>query len=217
MSKTSQDQAIVVRSAAAVIKRCMPMLHNPKHERFCQTVVRGVAEGLSQAQIYRMAGYKAEGHAAAMAASRLMKKDDIRSRIAELKAPAVKKTQITVEVLLNKLEANIVGAEAKGQHGAVNGSIGLMAQLRGLLIDRHEITEVGPFDRCESIPDVVRLMLEDQTPAEALELIGILAQEIERQVADHATLVEVEPARQQAIGSEAERSRRYLRPRRRRR
>jgi hypothetical protein len=50
-----------------------------------------------------------------------------------------------------------------------------------------------------------------------LELIGILAQEIERQAADHATLVEVEPARQQAIGSEAERSRRYLRPRRRRR
>jgi hypothetical protein len=43
------------------------------------------------------------------------------------------------------LEANIIGADAKGQHGAVNGAIGLMAQLRGMLINRTEIGGVGAF------------------------------------------------------------------------
>ncbi len=198
-----------------MVKAAMPALHNQKHENFCLLTVRGAAQGLNQSQIYQMAGYTCDERVAAANASRLLKNANIRARIAELTAPAAKKAAITIETLLTKLEANIIGAEAKGQHGAVNGSISLMAQLRGLLINRTEIGEVGAFDQATTIADVARLLLQDQSAAEALATLAALCDEIERIGGDRAELVPApEPAR--ARPDEAALSLNYLRPKHRR-
>jgi hypothetical protein len=68
---------------------------SPKHEAFCQLAVQASKYGWSQALIYQKAGYRAVGHSAEMAASRLMKKDEIRQRIAELMAPAERKARFS--------------------------------------------------------------------------------------------------------------------------
>src|SRR4051812_40426186 len=103
----------------------VPALQNPKHEQFVQLVFRGVRHGWSQGDAYQRAGFRSNGHAAEVSASRLLKKADIQARLAELSAPAFQKAQVTVETLLGELEANIVGATAAQQHGAVNGAIQL--------------------------------------------------------------------------------------------
>jgi hypothetical protein len=132
----------------------MPAL-SAKHEQFVQLVVRGTRYGWTQGEAYQRAGFRSVGHAAEVCASRLLKKADIQARLAELSAPAFKKAQVTVESLLAELEANIAGATAAQQHGAVNGSVQLMAKLRGLLTDRVEIGGPGAF-----APSTVEEVLE---------------------------------------------------------
>jgi Terminase small subunit len=191
----------------------MPALKNQRHELFCRNLIEGAQRGWSATDAYIKAGYKGEEGVARACASRLLTNANVKRRLEELNAPAVRKTQITAETLLNKLEANITGAEAKGQHGAVNGSIGLMAQLRGLLINRTEIGAPGSFDGCESVEQVIAALLSDQTPAQALEQLDGLRSEIERYAADHATLVpHAEPAKPRAPGTAADRALQYLRP-----
>ncbi len=146
----------------------MPVLTNQRHELFCRNLVEGAQRGWSATEAYIRAGYKGEEGVARACASRLLTNENVKRRLAELTAPATRKTQITAEALLDKLQANIAAADAKGQHGAVNGSIGLMAQLRGLLINRTEVGGPGSFDACESIDDVMRVLLADQSPSEAL-------------------------------------------------
>jgi hypothetical protein len=185
----------------------MPTLKNQRHELFCRNLIEGAQRGWSATDAYIKAGYKGEEGVARACASRLLTNENVKRRLEELNAPAVKKTQITVETLLNKLEANIIGAEAKGQHGAVNGSIGLMAQLRGLLINRTEIGSPGSFDACETTEQVVAALLADQSPAQALSTLALLQQEVEAYAARNATLVPAaEPARPREPGTEAERS-----------
>jgi hypothetical protein len=122
----------------------MPAL-TAKHEQFVQLIARGARFGWTQGEAYQRAGFRATGHTAEVNASRLLKKADIQARLAELAAPAFKKAQVTVESLLAELEANIAGATAAQQHGAVNGAIQLMGKLRGLLTDRVEIGAPGDF------------------------------------------------------------------------
>ncbi len=77
----------------------MPELKNFRHERFAQNIAKGMNSGTG----YTAAGYKATRHSAEVAASRLLKNDDIRARIAELTAPALAKTETTVERVLQEL------------------------------------------------------------------------------------------------------------------
>ena len=174
----------------------MAALKNQRHELFCRNLIDGAQRGWSATEAYIKAGYKGEEGVARACASRLLTNANVKRRLEELNAPAIKKTQITVETLLNKLEANIVGAEAKGQHGAVNGSIGLMAQLRGLLINRTEVGTPGEFAACESITDVVAALLTDQTASEALATLDTLRTAVLSHAANNATVIPAaEPAR----------------------
>lgn len=93
----------------------MPELRNRKWENFAQIVVRGAAQGLSQAQMYKLAGYRADGHAAEVAASRLLNNVEIQRRIAEIGAPAAKKAAITAESLIADFDDVIAGASRKDQ------------------------------------------------------------------------------------------------------
>ena len=167
----------------------MPALANPKHENLCQLTVQGMKHKWSQAEIYQRAGYSARGHSAEMAASRLMKKDEIRARIAELMQPIARKSQITAESLLDRLEANIEAAAAEKQHGAVNGSLRLMAELRGMLIQRTEIGSPGDFAGIETVADVAGAMLREMDAPLALATLDELRTLIEARAGQAAVVV----------------------------
>jgi hypothetical protein len=164
-----------------------------------------------------MAGYKAEGHSAEMAASRLMKKDKIRQRIAELVAPAARETAVTARTLVAELEAARAGASDDRQFGAATAAIIAKAKLLGL--DRDGNGHGGQFDKLETEDQVIEAWLtEFETPAQALETLDAWREKVETFAGSHATLVQaVEPARPQVPGRETELALAELRPRYRRR
>lgn len=173
----------------------MPALQNQKHENFAQLTVRGAAQGLSQAQIYQMAGYGAEGHAAAMAASRLMKKDDVRARIAELTAPAERKTRTTVDTLTEQFDRVFDGAVAAEQFGAASNAAGLKAKLLGFMREKIEVGPPGAFGDL-TIEKVTSDMIEQLgggNAAMALESFDTMIAEVraglEATAAAHATII----------------------------
>ncbi len=77
----------------------MGILPNVRHERFAQNKAKGKSTGPA----YTAAGYKATGHSAEVAGSRLLRNVEVKNRIAELMAPAVKETQATVERVLREM------------------------------------------------------------------------------------------------------------------
>jgi terminase small subunit-like protein len=187
----------------------MPALKNPKHEQFVQLIVRGTKYGWTQGEAYQRAGFKSSGHGAEVNASKLLKKTDIKARLAEIAAPGVKKAQVTVESLLAELEANIVGATVSQQHGAVNGAVALMGKLRGLLVDRVEIGGAGEFQQCESVDDVLDKLLSEEDPHDVLAWLDRMRVLVLERAGERAKVIEP-PAR--PVTNEAERSIEYLRP-----
>ncbi len=73
----------------------MPVLKNARHERFAQNL----AKGMSATAAYEKAGYKPNDQNAA----RLTRNDEVRSRVAELMAPAIEATEATVERVLKEM------------------------------------------------------------------------------------------------------------------
>ncbi len=67
----------------------MGILPNARHERFAQNKAKGMSTGPA----YTAAGYKATGHSAEVAGSRLLKNVEVGNRIAELQGSTAK--QIT--------------------------------------------------------------------------------------------------------------------------
>lgn len=73
----------------------MPALKNPRHERFAQEV----AKGKSADEAYVAAGYRP----ARQNAHRLMTKDDVMMRVAEIQERGAVRAEITVEKVLREL------------------------------------------------------------------------------------------------------------------
>jgi hypothetical protein len=167
----------------------MPALRNQRRELFAQAVIKGARNGVNLTEAYRLAGYRGSGHAAEVGASRLMSSDEVRARIAELTAPAIKKTGLTIESLLSEIEQTIADARAAKQHSVVVASLTLAAKLVGLLRDRVEIGGVGEFDRCEDINEIAARYLDDQPLDEVLRGIDEMRDAIIRAAADRARVV----------------------------
>ncbi len=74
----------------------MAILQNARHERFAQNLVKG----MSATEAYEKAGYKPNDQNAA----RLTRNDEVRARCAELMAPAVKATELSVERVLAEMK-----------------------------------------------------------------------------------------------------------------
>jgi Terminase small subunit len=152
----------------------MATLKNQKHERFVQMLIEGTRNGWTQGACYSRAGYRAEGAAAETNASRLLKNAQIQGRLAELTAPMVRKSRVTVESLLSQLEATIAGASEAKQFGAVNGSLALIGKLTGLLREKIEVGGPGDFDRLESVDEIARKTLDQLELDEALRNLETL-------------------------------------------
>lgn len=88
----------------------------PKRESFAQAV----ASGMSQADAYRSAfdASRMKPETVQSAASRLMADSKVSARVEEIRAPVVKKAQITLESHLERLKQLSEKAEQDGQFSA---------------------------------------------------------------------------------------------------
>jgi hypothetical protein len=185
--------AAAVRCVMVVIEAAMPMLKNQRREAFCRMIIEAAKRGLPQTWAYEKAGYHADGHSAEVNASRLLNYAEIKTRIAELGAPAVRRTRVSVESLLTELETTINDARGDGQHSVVVNALTLSAKLVGLLRDRVEVGGVGEFAALETTEAVVAALLADQTAAEALASLDTLRAAVVNHAADHADVVPAKP------------------------
>lgn len=108
----------------------MPILENPKHERFAQEL----AKGTSQTEAYPLAGYKPnDGHA-----SRLAGKGNICARVVELQSKGAERAIVTVESLIQEAAEIQAAALAEGNHAAAVSALTAKAKLSGLWIERQQ-------------------------------------------------------------------------------
>ena len=167
----------------------MPTLKNPRHEQFVQLVVQGTLHGWTQGEIYQRAGFKSGGHAAEVGASRLMKNADIRRRLGELAAPAVKRTKITLETLIDQFDQVFDGAMEDRQFGAAGSAASTKARLVGYLRDRLEIGGPGEFSGCKTPEEVIDLMIENSGGVQgALDQLDQLRLMVEARVSNRTEL-----------------------------
>src|SRR5215472_32721 len=109
----------------------MPVLSNPRHERFAQLL----AQGKSAVGAYEQAGYR---------------RDD---------GNAVRLTKKTVETLLRELDDIRQRAMASGQLSAGVAAIKEMGVLSGVRVERKEVGAAGEFDHL-SDDELERLLVE---------------------------------------------------------
>jgi hypothetical protein len=118
----------------------MPALKNQLHEKIALLYPGCTAKGMTQAEIYQMAGGKAGSRQSAeVLASRTLNRPDVLARIAELGAPAAKKAEADAEHFMQKFETVFQGAAKVGQFGHANRAGELQARISGVLVDRSEI------------------------------------------------------------------------------
>lgn len=155
----------------------MPALKNPRHERFAQ----GLHKLGNARQAYREAGYHAKQGATPRqsapldrCATRLSKHVQVKQRLSELTAMATKRHEITVDSLLEDLEADRSLAHAEGQSGAAVGATMAKARLLGLIVDRKESGAPGEFANLQSVQEVVALIRRELGDREADALAALL-------------------------------------------
>lgn len=130
-----QAGASVGKAHRLAVLLAMPMLRNPRHERFAQAL----AKGLSGKAAYVEAGFRARDHAAEVEGSKLLRKPEVSARIAELQARQVRRLDVTVETICQELEAARAGAMAARQYSAATAASLGKAKLLGLITDKAEI------------------------------------------------------------------------------
>lgn len=112
----------------------MPVLGNPKHERFAQLL----AKGLTADEAYEQAGYKPDrGNA-----SRLTANHNVQTRVAEIQERAAIRAEITVASITERLLAIAEKAESKDEApmlSVARASLMDAAKLNGLVVDRQAV------------------------------------------------------------------------------
>jgi phage terminase small subunit len=127
----------------------MPVLKNPRHERFAQLL----ANGKSATDAYAQAGYTPSHSNGAW----LARKEEISSRVAELNreafererataAAAAERAAVTRQGLIEMAQEIRKGAIADGQWGAAVAATKEIGVLAGIRIERSERGGPGEFD-----------------------------------------------------------------------
>jgi len=116
----------------------MPILQNPRHEKFAQEL----AAGKSAAEAYERAGYvKNSGNCI-----RLKGNERVAARVAEIQYGGAVRAELTIASLLDELEeARKLALKHRQPSAAVQATMG-KAKILGLIVDRREVGEVGAFD-----------------------------------------------------------------------
>lgn len=121
----------------------MPVIPNPRHEKFCQEIAKGKSAG----EAYRLAGYDADEKSAETLGPRLFRKVQIASRVAELQEGGARRAEITVQSLLAEAEEARLLAIKIGQPAAAVAATRERGVLSGKRIEKSEQGKPGDFDR----------------------------------------------------------------------
>jgi hypothetical protein len=130
----------------------MPALKNQRHEKF----VLALFEGKSASEAYVIAGFKP----CRQNASRLMAKDDIRQRLAELQTETAATAKVTLQSIYRELDDACAVAKSKHQAQAMVSAASMKAKLAGLLTERVEIGGPGSFDGLTTKAEIVDRFFE---------------------------------------------------------
>jgi hypothetical protein len=140
----------------------MPVLKNPRHERFAQLL----ASGKNATDAYEQAGYKRDaGNASHLAAA-----ETITSRVQQIttedldreratSAAAAERCAITKKTLIDMAKDLYVQAKEAGQTAAAVAALKEIGVLTGIRIERSERGQPGEFDWVEKLSvDELRLL-----------------------------------------------------------
>jgi hypothetical protein len=120
----------------------MPLLNNPRHEKFSQLV----ASGIKPTEAYVSLGYSKRG--APQSANNLLKRTDVRERVNEIQSLAARSTAEEVAFdqkrVLNRLDVLSRKAEELGQISAAAKCEELIGRARGMFIDRNLAMQWDP-------------------------------------------------------------------------
>jgi hypothetical protein len=152
----------------------MPALTNQRHEAFANHIATRAKTRISQAEAYMRSGYKAQRKGAEALGCRLLKNIKVQRRIAEISAPAVRKSRITMEKVLMDAEAARLLAMDTKQPSAAIAATQLTAKLVGLLVDRKEAGQPGDFAGLTSRDEVIAA-IRDELGDDAAALLHALA------------------------------------------
>jgi hypothetical protein len=112
----------------------MPVLRNPRHEKFSQLV----ASGIKPTEAYVSLGYSKAG--APQSANNLLKRTDVRERVNEIQSLAAQSSAEAVAFdqkrVLDRLDVLSRKAEELGQISAAARCEELIGKHRGMFIDR---------------------------------------------------------------------------------
>ncbi|WP_316159810.1 hypothetical protein [Bradyrhizobium sp. SZCCHNRI20481] len=170
----------------------MPALKNTKHEAFANLVAKRDKTKMSVTVCYIASGYSTDGHAAEASATRLLSSAEVQARIAEINAPVVAKSRVTVASLLAELQATVEAARAAKQFGAVNGSLALIGKLTGLLVEKVEMGGPGEFADAKTPADILRALAEDcGSVGELIEQLEFMLDEARAMAAGQARPIAV--------------------------
>jgi hypothetical protein len=120
----------------------MPVLSNAKHELFCQHL----ALGKTASEAYEMAGYKPSRSNASVLRANQNVSDRLSEILQQSERKVVQQIEYTRDSILAELdEARKMAIELKNPSAAWQAAMA-KAKLLGLVIDRREVGNVGPFD-----------------------------------------------------------------------
>jgi hypothetical protein len=143
----------------------MPALPNPRHERYAQLIVEGLANGepkpYSQSRAYISAGYTAKdlgkrGGSAQAASSRLLFR--VIHRVRELQQIAAQNAAETVEKMARELNEIQYEARADKAHGAAVAAV--LGKAKILNIGPQQQYQVTDFQQANSMQDIGRKLLQ---------------------------------------------------------
>jgi hypothetical protein len=140
----------------------MPPLDNIKWERFCQNIVRGVAKHdrkYSQGRAYLEAGYNSKpGNSSYANASRLLIRDKIANRIAELlaeaQAKATNKRAYTINEITDRMALASQMAEEIKNPSAITQAEKAIAEVRGLIVKHVTHTNGIDYNTAQSMQEI---------------------------------------------------------------
>ena len=169
----------------------MPILTNPRCERFCQAIVYGTDS--SKKRAYIDAGHKARDNVAETSACRLFRiVQPIRERIQELqeeqKAKLELKDRFTRETLAKRMAlASKIAEEDRNPTAIATSEMGI-AKLYGLITDKVESTNKADFASAQSMDELGKRLLQTVGFAspdagsirEAIEANDVFVAELER-------------------------------------
>ena len=143
----------------------MPPLENPRHERYAQLIVEGLANGdskpYSQSRAYIAAGYTAKdlgkrGGSAQAASSRLLFR--VIHRVREIQQIAARNAAETAEKMARELNEIQYEARADKAHGAAVAAV--LGKAKVLNIGAEQQHRVPDFQQANSMEDIGRKLLQ---------------------------------------------------------